>query len=367
MLTLPLKNSIPSEKKEGILMRTKYRKRSDSKKERYVVYLDWGGRWQRTWEDDGSPIESERRAFRLCERIDGDIEQNGKNFDPRRWFKSKSKMRLDRYAREWLGRQTKYAPGTWPTVRQSIRLAIEYFGDIDIREVRRGHLEDYLATLTGNRQVKMAYLHKLYADAFAREEITRIPPFPQIPKHKSFPNWLTKEEQEKVLLHIKPRHRPIVEFAIITGCRKSEARALMWEDVDWEKGIVTIRRTFSGSATKAENLKETKTGEERLFPLIPKMVAILKPIRGLGGFVFRNQHGRPYNPTAVQEIWIRALKKAKVKRVPFGQATRHSKASQLASEGESLWAIAKLLGHRDISTTQRYAEVDLAGKGRLME
>ena len=354
-------------------MKAKFYRRKDTKAERYVVYLDWKGRrHSRTWEDDGAPIESERRAFRLCERINGAIENHHKHFDPRFWFNSRSQMRFDNYARAWLERQIyrdkPYAPGTWGNVVRSINKATRYFKGMDIREIRAGHLEDYQHHLENGQREAFLYLHKLFSDGYRREDIKHIPPFPKLQSRKPRIRWITREWQDLIIEVIQPKNRPIFEFMKVTGVRKSEARALMWDCVDWEKKLVSIRRTFSGDGSGARNLKEPKTGWERDLPLTDELLKILKPLRGLGGYVFRNSGGRPYNRSILGQIWSKARDSVGCPdKVTINQAFRSSKASQLAMKGENPWAIARLLGHTDIKTTQKYTSVNTDGIKGMVE
>ncbi|WP_255398170.1 site-specific integrase [Sulfobacillus sp. hq2] len=49
------------------------------------------------------------------------------------------------------------------------------------------------------------------------------------------------------------------KFIALTGVRRGEALALRWEDIDWERRVVTIQRTFSGSGRKRRTLNTPKT------------------------------------------------------------------------------------------------------------
>ncbi len=55
---------------------------------------------------------------------------------------------------------------------------------------------------------------------------------------------------------------PLIEFYFLTGCRISEALPLTWNDVDFERGVIRFSKSVGLSTKK---LKETKTGEARLF------------------------------------------------------------------------------------------------------
>ncbi|TAE49074.1 MAG: hypothetical protein EAZ88_23025 [Oscillatoriales cyanobacterium] len=55
---------------------------------------------------------------------------------------------------------------------------------------------------------------------------------------------------------------PLIEFYFLTGCRTSEAFALNWGDINFERNVIRFSKSLGASTRK---LKETKTGETRLF------------------------------------------------------------------------------------------------------
>lgn len=77
-----------------------------------------------------------------------------------------------------------------------------------------------------------------------------------------------KEERDiiiKAFYDAKPTYAfyaPLIEFYFLTGCRTSEAIALTWGDIDFERRIIRFSKSLGASTRK---IKETKTGEVRLF------------------------------------------------------------------------------------------------------
>jgi len=163
------------------------------------------------------------------------------------------------------------------------------------------------------------------------------------------------EWQQKVLDAIPDKDRPVFILIAAWGLRPGEARALQWDCVDFDEGVLTIKRTFSG--TGCNNLEEyTKTRRIRYLPITEELDAILRPMRGLGGFVFRNQHGRPYTAN-LSRIWNEALEKAKCpKKVNLYQGTRHSFATQ---HSDHLDIVRQVLGHTRADMTRRYQGLNL--------
>ena len=52
----------------------------------------------------------------------------------------------------------------------------------------------------------------------------------------------TKDEIRAMLMHAQGRWRPLIVAAIFTGLRASELRGLRWEDVDLDRGELTVRQ-----------------------------------------------------------------------------------------------------------------------------
>jgi integrase len=158
-------------------------------------------------------------------------------------------------------------------------------------------------------------------------------------------------------------HRPIFRFLFESGCRHGEARALKWQDVDYDRKIITIRNNFSGTV-----LTTPKDGEERKIPptkaLRELLIAQPKTLRSK--FVF-TLNGKPYYESSIGKIWRAACNQVGIAGVRAYDGTRHSFASQLVNRGKSLEIIGEILGHSDIRTTRRYAHVHLNAMREAME
>ncbi|MCX7342550.1 MAG: site-specific integrase [Proteobacteria bacterium] len=144
---------------------------------------------------------------------------------------------------------------------------------------------------------------------------------------------------------------------IYTGCRLGEVLSLKWDDVDFEDRCL--------------RLNESKTGK-RTIPLNESAMKVLCSVQ--------KQEGNPYvfcgnkvgtHLVAVQKTWQRIRKKAGISDVRIHDL-RHSFASFMIKNGVSIFEISKLLGHKDIKTTMRYAHladrelVEVTNKGGKM-
>jgi len=101
---------------------------------------------------------------------------------------------------------------------------------------------------------------------------------------------------------------------------------------------------------------KTKT-EPRTVPLSPTAVRVLAELPRIEGNPWVIPGQKPGSPLVnLDQPWRIVRKRAGIPDVRLHDC-RHSFASRVLALGESLPAIAKLLGHRHIRTTVRYAHL----------
>ena len=72
--------------------------------------------------------------------------------------------------------------------------------------------------------------------------------------------------------------------------------------------------------------------------------------KGKHNFILADEFGKPLNPTAMRNWWIRFLKRHKLKYITI-HALRHTSATLLINEGIHAKIISQRLGHANITTT----------------
>ena len=133
-----------------------------------------------------------------------------------------------------------------------------------------------------------------------------------------------------------------IRLALLTGMRRGEVLNLRWSEVDSERAQL--------------RLADSKTGAKVVQMGAPALWVLDSLPRVEGGiYVFASGDGtRPLE--SVRRVWDAVRLEAKLQDVRFHDL-RHSFASSLADEGHSLILIGSLLGHKEVSTTQRYAHL----------
>jgi integrase len=333
---------------------------------RYFVDFSWPGqgRIKLYTDQQGYPLDSWERATRLLNAIRYEIDQG--KFDPKEYVKQELKSLLfENYAMEWLKRrESEYqhrliSKSYLKSLKEYTKnYYVPFFGKKSIRDIREGHLEDFKNWLpclsTKTIYNIMGGLRKLLMDAYRRRDILVMPQFPKVHVSEAATNWISEEEQEKLLTQVAdPVYRAFYLFLMKQGCRPNEARALKWGDINLKENVVVIRSAFDMN----EYRPFTKEKDVRVLPLHPRVKeALLKLPRSLGGFVFVNRHGRALSARRVYENWRKAAKLAGVE-VTCYEGTRHSLASQAVNHGVSMRLVKEFLGHKSEKSTCRYAKV----------
>ncbi|MFZ5557060.1 MAG: tyrosine-type recombinase/integrase [Pseudomonadota bacterium] len=160
---------------------------------------------------------------------------------------------------------------TWRDYKSAVDFHLRpAFGDVLLRELTAAQIKTWVGQLQiSNKRVNniLIPLRQIMGDAFADGAIERNP----VDRVKNLPNRLeepdpfTPEEIAKILDALPAQGRHFFQFAFWTGLRTSELIALEWGDVDWNKGVLRVRRA---SVRKRTKQTKTKAGERevRLFP-----------------------------------------------------------------------------------------------------
>ena len=252
-------------------------------------------------------------------------------------------------------KKKKWSPGRKKLVEKYYDLFYQpFFGLRDIRTIDDATLRDFSNFLPA--KAKESYRNHITGTlaAFLNSyKIIKIKclefDFMEVPKRVR--KWLSREDHDKVLDRIKPQDRPIYKFMMLHGTRICEARALMWDCVNFDRGIIHIKRSFS-----LETLTDIpKNNQEREIPLAESFIQVLRSLAGIGtSFVFKISTGKHYSDCMVRNTWNYAIAKTNVPHTPLKCACRHSAASLWHNNGADMRLIQKLLGHSDIHTTEIY-------------
>ena len=192
--------------------------------------------------------------------------------------------------------------------------------------------------------------------------------FKKLPEDDPYQKILpfSTDEQGSLVAELSDHWKPYFQFAFRSGLRQGEQIGLKPGDIDWEKGLLRIRRALT--LDEQGRIIEGPTKNRYSRRTIKLTKSMLEPLnaqkeihdRFQCEYFFCTSQGSRIHPSNVrQRVWLPALKKAGCQIREMKQ-TRHSFATVALSCGENPLWIAKVMGHRNtdmiIKVYSRYIE-----------
>jgi integrase len=187
-----------------------------------------------------------------------------------------------------------------------------------------------------------AALKQAYKDGALTNDLnTKIEPIKQAETRR---NFLTIEELNKL---VKTEcNNPILKraalFSALTGLRFSDIKNLVWGEIHQ-----SIENGYSIHFTqqKTKGVEVLPISEQAYSFLGERKESIAKVFDGLTYSAYQNKH---------LYQWIGAA--GITKDITF-HSFRHTYATLQLSKGTDIYTVSKMLGHRDLKTTQIYAKI----------
>ena len=230
---------------------------------------------------------------------------------------------------------------------------VKRFGNLPLRRFSTALVEQ-LQTDNINRGLKHASNNKVLNvlkaiftkavdwEMVESETLKRVRKVKQLPENKRL-RFISKTECQELISVCDPHLRPIVVTALNTGMRKGEIFNLKWDNVDLKHGFIL--------------LEITKNGERREIPINDTLRSTLQGITrrlDVPYVFFDPATGKSYQD--LKRSFKSALRRAKIQDFHFHDL-RHTFASLLVMAGVDLTTASRLLGHKDIKMTLRYAHL----------
>jgi site-specific recombinase XerD len=188
---------------------------------------------------------------------------------------------------------------------------------------------------------------KFYFEQVLHREKIFFDEIPRPKKKSSLPKVISKNDIVKLFAQVKnPKHLLMLKLCYGMGLRVSEIVNLKIPDIDSERMLVHI---------------EAAKGKKDRYVTLPS--SILEALRSYyitfrpEKYFFEGQYGGQYAIRSVQSVFKNAMQKAKINKSVGIHGLRHSYATHLLERGTDMTFIQKLLGHKDIKTTEIYAKV----------
>jgi len=164
-------------------------------------------------------------------------------------------------------------------------------------------------------------------------------------KPKQLPKVLSKKEILAMIHNTENiKHKIIIQLLYSSGLRLQELINLKRNDIDFERGIINVRKG------KGNKDRITLLSENLKLNLLKYYSNYLLKSE----YVFEGRNGK-YTKKSVQKVLEKSSKIINKKVTPH--MLRHSFATHLLESGTDIRYIQKLLGHSNASTTQIYTHV----------
>jgi integrase len=158
--------------------------------------------------------------------------------------------------------------------------------------------------------------------------------------------WFTEEQIEQMCeaavdIYDHPHLADAIRFGVFTGCRQDELLSLTVEDCNITQQVITFR--------------DVKQGGDHIIDMHPSLTDILSRL-----CEHKNPEDKVFNFRNDDELrrdfykcrdYIGASKKL------VWHSLRHTTGTWLSKRGVPIQVIAKVLGHKQITTSQRYTKV----------
>lgn len=235
--------------------------------------------------------------------------------------------------------------------------------EIDALAIREwlGHLYGQKLTAVSMRRKLAAvrsFFKFLLREGVVQTNVARLVRTPKAPK--SLPVVMTAEQTNTLVEGVAANQlerpypaRDLAIFELLYGCglRVSELVGLNLDDFDFSERWVRVRG-------KGRKERQVPFGSKAASAL-ERYIAERAPARGEERVLFLNHRG-----TRLTDRGARGIVKFYARMITgdssiHPHSLRHAYATHLLSDGADLRAIQELLGHAQLSTTQKYTQVSL--------
>lgn len=307
-------------------------------------YIDFTFKGQRIRESIGP---SRKDAEKVIGKRKTEIVEN-KFLDVR---KEPDPIKFYDFAKEYLPwAKANKKPSSYSRDLYTMRIFDKEFEGKNIQDITTWQIEKYKTErkkqykpATVNRE--LALLKHMFSKAVEWGKLKENPANRSVKFFKGAVNrvrFLMPHEFQIVLSNCEDFLKPIVTIATHTGMRKGELLGLQWDQVNVEQGIITIL--------------DTKNSERKDIPMDETVKALLKGMERKGDLVFSIKAGKPLYPMKLHFAFRKALEKSGIDDFRFHDL-RHTFASNLVMAGVKIEKVQKLMGHKMIAMTQRYAHL----------
>ena len=205
---------------------------------------------------------------------------------------------------------------------------------------------------------------RLIEHNFASKDFTK--PITGTTKIKEVYNEDEAREYVKSALNLENiKHKTILLLPLLHGLRRCEIAGLQWQDIDFEKQLISIERDIIYNSTFGTQETLTKSdSSKRILPLTETMLKVLKEYKlwyekqkNIHGdlwlntdFLFLQDIGKVINPCSITQLIQKFEAVNGFKNVPV-HSLRHTCITLQLSAGIPIKVVSQMAGHADEKIT----------------
>ena len=185
----------------------------------------------------------------------------------------------------------------------------------------------------------------------------------------------SRQEQKKIEDYVLNSNKPKlcgIVISLYTGVRVGELLALKWQDIDLEKGTISITKSCrdgwqDGKYTKITDITKTQNSV-RLIPLPRQIKVYLRQIKknSKSEYVVEGRSNQGAEVRTYQRTFEQLLKKLELSHRGI-HSLRHTFATRALEIGMDIKTLSEILGHSNPTVTlKRYAHSMLEYKTEIM-
>lgn len=256
----------------------------------------------------------------------------------------------------WCEIEPTLAPNTYKGYSPAYDRAVSEFGAEDVSKITAKDIEKYIQriaktyakkTVITQRQIIRQIMNKAQREGYIQynpAEAVLLPKnLPQEKRHAP-----SSDQIKRIKDNVNDEFGLFAFLIYYTGCRRGEAEGLMYEDIDLQTNMISIRRSVYNVSTTPK-IKEPKSDAGvRRVPLLPALRSVLQCKQS--GFIFSDDGGKTPTPDwKISRRYEAYQRRVGVTVSPH--EIRHGYATALHEAGVDYKTAQKLLGHAQLSTT----------------
>lgn len=193
-------------------------------------------------------------------------------------------------------------------------------------------------------------------------------------KEKALPRTISVNEVKKILNTLYEsidestsflkfqsyRNLALIDLLITSGIRIGEANVIKLSDIDFSSNIILIHG-------KGRKQRLIYISSEETINNLKKYIEIRDSRNVDNDYLFVNKQGNQITINSIDNIYRKYKKKAKISKNSTPHSLRHTFATNLLANGADIRSVQEILGHANVSITERYTEVTTKRKVEVLD